>query len=81
MTYKLMPKILIRYKGLGEADPEEIGETTLNPDNRLLVRLTMKDAKKALDIFYKLQGVRSSDKALRKAMMEEYIIDPDNLDN
>ena len=81
MTYKLMPKILIRYKGLGEADPEEIGETTLNPDNRLLVRLTMKDAKKALDIFYKLQGIRSSDKSLRKAMMEEYIIDPDNLDN
>ena len=36
---------------------------------------------KALDIFYKLQGVRSSDKSLRKAMMEEYIIDPDNLDN
>lgn len=81
MTYKLMPKILIRYKGLGEADPEEIGDTTLNPDNRLLVRLTMKDCKKALDIFNKLQGVRNSDKALRKAMMEEYVIDPDNLDN
>ena len=81
ITYKLMPKIITRYKGLGEANADQIGETTLNPDNRLLVRLTMKDCKKALEVFYKLQGTGTKDKAVRKAMMEEYVIDPDNLDS
>lgn len=81
MSYKLMPKILTRYKGLGEVNADQLEKTTLNPENRLLVRLTMKDCKKALDVFYKLQGTRGKDKARRKAMMEEYVIDPENLDS
>ena len=81
ITTKLRAKILIRYKGLGEADPEEIGMTTLDPNNRLLVRLTMNDCEKALDTFYKLQGNRKKDMEARKTMMENYTIDPEYLDN
>ena len=81
MTYKLMPKIITRYKGLGEANPDQIGKTTLDPNNRLLIRLTMKDCKKAIKTFYKLQGNRTKDKEARKKMMNEYKIDPEDLDN
>lgn len=81
ITTKLRAKILIRYKGLGEADPEEIGMTTLDPNNRLLVRLTMNDCEKALETFYKLQGNRKKDMEARKTMMENYTIDPEYLDN
>ena len=66
---------------MGEANPDQIGKTTLDPNNRLLVRLTMKDCNKAIETFYKLQGNRTKDKELRKEMMNNYVIDPDDLDN
>lgn len=80
-TYALRPKIIQRYKGLGEATGEQIGETTLNPDNRVLVQLTMRDAEKAMKIFNKLNGNKKKDILLRKQMMEEYKIHRDDLDN
>ena len=55
--------------------------TTLDPNNRLLVRLTMNDCEKALETFYKLQGNRKKDMEARKIMMENYTIDPEYLDN
>lgn len=66
---------------VGEANPDQIGKTTLDPNNRLLIRLTMKDCKKAIKTFYKLQGNRTKDKEARKKMMNEYKIDPEDLDN
>ncbi len=47
---------LQRYKGLGEMDPEQLWETTLNPETRLLKQIEIEDAKMASDITSMLMG-------------------------
>ena len=67
-----------RFKGIGEMNPDELWNTTLNPDTRNLLKVEYsKDIKKDLDIIHKLMG---NDVALRKDFIVSNAIDVQNLD-
>ncbi len=62
------PKIRIqRYKGLGEMNPEELWETTMNPKNRVLKQVNISDAQDADNVFDILMG---TDVASRKSFIQ-----------
>ncbi len=66
-----------RYKGLGEMNPEQLWETTLNPKTRILKRVTIKDAELADSIFSVLMGVDSRE---RRRFLEEHSLEVSFLD-
>ncbi len=56
-----------RYKGLGEMDAEQLWDTTMNPENRVLIQVRVEDAERADAIFTKLMGDEVS---LRKSFIQ-----------
>lgn len=58
-----------RFKGLGEMDADQLWETTMNPDNRVLIQVSVDDAEQADAIFTRLMG---DDVSLRKNFIQSW---------
>ena len=66
-----------RYKGLGEMNPEQLWDTTMNPANRVLLRVTIEDAQEADRVFDVLMG---AEVAPRKKFIQTHARSVQNLD-
>jgi len=74
---KLSGVTVQRYKGLGEMNPQQLWETTMNPENRVLLQITIEEAEEADQIFDILMG---SEVLPRKKFIQSYAKEVRNLD-
>ena len=71
-----------RFKGLGEMNVDELADTTLNPETRVLKRMSMKDAEEAVEATHLFKVLMGSDVADRKdyIISNSDLVNPDMLD-
>lgn len=75
------PKILTRFKGLGEfEDRTDLQYTTMDPNTRNLLQLTIDDYDNDLAILEILHGNSEDERAIRKDKVHNYVIDRDQID-